>query len=356
MIARTRKAYFLEQFIPLCVWSLISAILFLSGCGSATLPDIKPFAEQTTKMASAASNAYTQAEGLLSATDIETGKPKDDEIDPITQLKQDWEQTRQALHAMVAYSNALAALADTGAEGSESADAVANALDGLLSVVGVGKVSENLMGALKKANEFVAAVRAKKSLKEAIEQAQPAIDAMCKIIAANLADLEIINHAAGKQVEKAHTEANKPMKSYYEALMEADKEILEILALILKYQGGDDESLSRLKKLDKGLPRDLTRENVEQRRKHWIEKSKAVQTEANRYLSKYQIYIAELTKIRSFTKNGNEIIRKSRVAVEMWPTAHRQLKIALDKKHRMSLIEYAVIVQDIYNAYQKGDN
>ena len=344
MIARIRKAYFLEQFIPLCVWSLISATFFLSGCGSATLPDIKPFAEQTTKMASAAGNAYTQAENLLSATDIEA--------DEIKKLRQEWEQTRPALHAMVAYSNALAALADTGAKGGESAGAVADVLQGLLSVVGVEKVSEKLVGAIKKVNELIAAVRAKKSLKDAIAQAQPAIDSMCEVIAKDLEDLEEINQAAGTEIERIHIEANKPIAKYYEALMEADKTILEILGLILDYQEGDEESLFPLKELDKGL----TTENVEQRRKHWIEKSKAVQAEANRYLPKYQAYIAEKTRVNHLTKSGNEIIRKSKVAVKMWATAHRQLKITLDKKQRMSLIEYAVAVQDIYNAYEKGVN
>ena len=344
MIARIRKAYFLEQFIPLCVWSLISAILFLSGCGSATLPDIKPFAEQTTKMASAAGNAYTQAEDLLSATDIEA--------DQIKKLRQEWEQTRPALHAMVAYSNALAALADTGAKGGESAGAVADAVQGLLSVVGVEKVSEKLVGAIKEVNALIAAVRAKASLEEAIAQAQPAIDAMCEVIAKNLCDLEDINQAAGTEIERLHIEANKPMTSYYEALMEADKTILGILGLILDYQEGDEESLFPLKELDKGL----TTENVEQRRKHWIEKSKAVQAEANRYLPKYQAYIAEKTRVNNLTNSGNEIIRKSKVAVEMWATAHRQLKITLEQKQRMSLVEYAVAVQDIYNAYAKGVN
>ena len=344
MIVRIRKAYFLEQFIPLYVCGLISAILFLSGCGSATLPDIKPFAEQTTKMASAADNAYTQAENLLSATD--TGAAQ------VSELRQKWKQTRHALHAMVTYSNALAALADTGAKGGESAGAVADAVQSLLGVVGVEKVSKKLVGVIKEVNELVAAVRAKESLEEAIEQAQPAIDSMCKVIAENLDELEDINQAAGTEIKRVHIEANKPMKNYYEALMETDKKILGILELILKYQGGDEENLFPLKNLDE----DLTTENVEQRRRHWIEKSKAVQAEANRYFPKYQAYIAEKTRVNNLTKSGNEIIRKSKVAVEMWATVHRQLKITLDKKQRMSLIEYAVVVQDIYNAYEKGVN
>lgn len=359
MSVRIRKSYFLKQFIPLYVWGLISAILFLTGC-SVTLPDIKPFAEQTTKMAAAAGNAYTQAESLLSAAGIEadSSSATDDktdstkELSPSEKLRQEWEQTRRALHAMVEYSNALAALADTGDEGSESAGAVAEALQELLGLVGLEKISGKVVGGIKKVNEIVAAVKTKESLKEAIEQAQKVIDPMCKIIAAQLEDLEGITEDAGGKIELDHIEANKLMKEYYEALMRADEEMLEILALILNYQEGDAENLGLLRELDK----DLTKENVEQRQKYWMKKAKAFQAEANRYLPRYQMYITELRKIRNLTKNSMEIIRKSKIAVEMWPTVHEQLEITLDAKQRMSLIEFAVIVQDIYNAYKKGVN
>ena len=344
MIIRIRKVCFLAQFIPLWVWSLISAIMFLGGCSS-TLPDIRPFAEQTTKMSSAVGNAYTRTETLLLETKIDNETAKN--------LKKSWAQTRQTLNAVVVYSSELAALADTGRKGSEAADGVANALQRLIGVVGLGRIPENFIEAFKELNKTVAAIRARKSLKDAVGEAHPAIIVISQIVACNLDNLDNISQSAGLKIATdAITTNDQSVLNYYNALSRAENRALEILENILDYQVNKKENvLNQLKQLDQAL----TKDNLEQREKHWKERSKVIQAEVNRYLSKYQTYIAKETKIKDRTKNAVEIIRKSRSAVEMWALAHGQLKRVLDEEKQMNIVEYASVIQDVHNAYNKGD-
>lgn len=335
------------------LWIILGGIaLFITGCSS-SIPDISPFGEQTTLMVSAIDNGYGQAEALLSMTDISSEK--------LVVLGNSWNQTRITLNAVVAYSDALTAIAVSGTKGSEAAGGVADALQGLIGkvgpMVGVAGIPEGVIGAFKEINKTVAAIRARSKLKDAVGEAQPAIKIISDIIAANLKNLGEVNRAAGKEVERAHFEENQVLVNYYNSLVREDERIVKLLTLFLDYQGGDTEVLLSLLSKDKELKEirerngSISAKDIKERQNYWLEQSKTVHSELKRYSQRYEGYSTTLWEIKYLTNNGNEIIRKSQFAVKSWAGAHGNLKTALDRNGRMSIIGFAAAVQDVYNAY-----
>jgi hypothetical protein len=327
-------------------------MLCLMGCSS-TIPDISPFSEQTTRMVSAIDNGYTRAETMLSMTDIPPEKFKE--------LDDSWRQTRITLNAVLTYSDELTAIADAGAKGSAAADGVANALQGLIGkvgpMVGVPGIPDGIVAAFKEINQTVAAVRARSKLKDAVGEAQPAVNIISEIIAANLKNLEEINRAAGKEVERDHVDENQALLNYYTSLVKEDERIVKLLTLYLDYQGGDEEVLPLLLSKDKELKSirekngKVSAKDIQERQDYWLNRSKDIQSEINRYAQRYEAYDARLSEIKYLTNNGNEIIRKSQFAVKSWAGAHGKLKTALDTNSRMSITGFAAAVQDVYKAY-----
>lgn len=335
---------------------VISLIIFFTGltlvgwggCGG-SIPDVKPFAEQTARMSSAIDNGYSQAELLLSLTDESPNG-----------LEKQWQQTRSALEAVVAYSDALATLADAGAEGSEVGQSLADAVQGLISSVSPFTIPKNIVGAFNELNKTITAIRVRKKLKEAVGDAQPAINIISQVVSANLEELERINHVAGKVIENQHTQTHRAMVNYFSNLLKEDNRILEILALIIDYQAGDSDVRELIIQKDVILKEKkeqnvkITDHDIEQRQSFWLAQSKAIQDEMKRYRDQYEAYNKGLAEIKQNTIKGGAIIRKSKTAIEAWARAHSKMKTGLDEEKRMSFFEFARVIQDIYDEYQKG--
>lgn len=166
---------------------LLSAVILLSSC---SLPDLQPFATATAEL----SSAVTSSGEVVTAALEENQMP--------TEAKSFAEAFAVRTHAMAAfveYSDSLASIAAAGKQGAENAGKVADAFNGLLVQVGsliplpgAGVISSGLVDVIKEASALVATVRAARSMKSAVEAADPTVQKLAQIVGADLNDMKII--------------------------------------------------------------------------------------------------------------------------------------------------------------------
>jgi len=362
---------------------VIGLLVFFWGC-SVILPDIGPFAVETRRMVSAVDNGYTHAETLLSmverpdesfeeelSEEQEESLVKAEELwtsadsgeDALKTLGKNWKLMRKVLNALVIYSDELSALVDAGTKGEEAAHGVANALNGIVETMtnGALNIPGNLVNAFKMINKTLAKIRARKALKEAVEEAQPVINTIIEIIVRNLDDLEKINNSAGRALSILHLNKNQLMLNYRDILIESQQTIFEILTGILHYKRGGPRAPHYLKdviKLDEILAKigeeNITIKHIEKREKDWLKKHQMIKREINYLGPRYQAYKAREEKINILTSTGSLILRKGKFAILAYGKAHMKLKKTLGKKQRMSFVEFASVVQDVVDAYKGG--
>jgi hypothetical protein len=362
---------------------VIGLLVFFWGC-SVTLPNIRPFAEQTRRMVSAVDNGYTHAETLLSMVeepDEPSGTQQNQKQEELSEkaealwksagsgeeafltLQNNWKLMKKVLNALVIYSDELAALADAGAKGEEAAQGVADALNGVVKTMtnGALNIPGDLVNAFKELNKTLAKIRARKALKKAVEEAQPVINTIIEIISRNLDELEKINNSAGRALRILHRNKNQPMLNYRDVLIESQQTIFEILTGILHYKRGGPRAPFYLKdivKLDKRLAvigeENITKKDIEAREKYWSKQHQKIKGEINYLSPRYQAYKAREEEIDFFTLNGSLILRKGKFAILAYGKAHKKLKKTLGKKQRMNFVEFASVVQDVVDAYKGG--
>lgn len=329
--------------------AFISVALAL-GC-AATLPDITPFAEQAARMASGVKGGYTQAETLLSLTDLERAL--------VDSLHNAWAPTKQTLNAVVAYSRAIADLAQTGREGRAAAEQVIGGLQGIAATLGVPVpgVAAPIGSAVAAVNGYIARIRTRRTLSEILAEAQPAIDTIAWAIGENLSALERVTESAGRRARTLHLQQHQSVVAYYENLVAADTLALRTLSTFLlremALETGDNERAgARLADL-KGLDPRLSDENVEERHRYWLIRSRSVREESGRYLREYEAFRARQAEINQLRVNGSAVLRTARSALEAWASAHRKILRSLEEEWPLvNLVEFAVAVQDVYDAYQ----
>jgi hypothetical protein len=373
------------RIMVLKCWVIIGLLVFFWGC-SVTLPNIRPFAAQTRRMVSAVDNGYTHAETLLSMVE-KPGEPSEGQSSEkqkelsekaealwqsagsgkgaLKKLRNNWKLMKKVLNAFVIYSDELAALADVGTKGKKAAHGVANALNGIIGTMtnGALNIPGNLVNAFGKIKSTLEKLGARNDLKKAVIEAQPAINTIIKIIARNLDELELINKMAGRTLKTYYFNTNQRMLNYYDALIEEQQPIFEILTTIIRIKRERSWSDSKsdreyLLKLDPVLKvigvENITIKDIDPREKYWLKQLQKFNGEIKYLTPRYQAYKAREERINRLTITGSLIIRKGKKAIQAFGKAHMKLKKTLGKKQRMSLVEYASAVQDVVDAYKGG--
>lgn len=360
----------MEQFC----W--LPLLLLLAGC-PATIPEIKPFADRTAEMATAMNKGYTQTE--VSLTEAEDEKHA-------KELQKRWASTKEALIALVAYSDSLAAIADAGNKGSDSAKAVATSLNGLLTavspLVGATQLSAGLIKGMEAINSYVAKVRAHDSMAKAVEAAQPAIDQLAEVMAKNFDDLEGIYKSSTEEQlrllmvsnnkQKLARESNQEIANYHDGLIKQRRAITPTLTLILDYQNetnttAKNENLNAAMERDAPLRETIKRMKqcrevsckdepsiVEDRQIQLLAKWRALQGELDRIAPEYNAYIATEAALKEQIASGKLIFKKSKESILAWRDTHAQIRVALDQKQRLTIQKLATVIKDINDVYKKG--
>jgi hypothetical protein len=316
----------------------------MAWTGCATIPSITPFSEQTDRMVTGINGGYTATQLSLAAVSQPQAK----------KLADAWSPTATALTGIVAYSQALTAVAAAGAEGSKAAGNVADAVDGLLASFSISPIPDAAVAAFKALNQQIAKIRAKRSLQDAVGEAQPAVDTLANILVAQLKDLAATGDAAAAATLNSHLERNQEMVEYVAAERKAEDRILGILRSILDYQAlgakAGDEDLKAITDRDPLAKR----ENIEMREAHWIDVVKRHQAHLAPYRDRYADYVQRNDELQASRRTAAATFAKAQTAVKAWAAAHGKLKIALDKKQPPDFSSLFAAVRDVTAAFNEG--
>jgi len=280
---------------------LLPALLAgLTGC--AALPDMSAYRDATLQLRSTVvAGGHAVQSGLESAAaSYGAGDPT------ATQIKQQsdrfgsaWRARIDGADALLAYTEAVTDLARSGTQGEASARKLADALGGLATGVGVVLPAAGTVATVTDAAAFVyahiAAARAAKSLDQALQSAQPAVDRLATVLSQDLqASLDIL-HAARR---------------------------LQATALALKFneEAAYLKTLARERKTLYG--KDTLTPADEQRLRQIVELFEATR-EWREPMEQHQAELEAQYRLRI------QLIHATQAAVAEWAAAHRSLAAAV---------------------------
>jgi len=175
--------------------NLIVAAVSLMATACTTLPDVKPFADATASLSTAAGSQYREIESELDSLEVERAPGDSDQVHKALVAAKDnagkaFKANRQAfdamLAAMVTYSEKLASLAAAGKEGAEAANSLLDTFQGFASLAGVsgipaGPLAKPITDGFKLIADEVTKRQAAASLSQAVEAAQPGVDKVAEV-------------------------------------------------------------------------------------------------------------------------------------------------------------------------------
>ncbi len=280
---------------------LLPAVLaVLTGC--AALPDMNPYRDATLQLRSAVVAGGNAVEAGLesAAASYEAGDSVATQIrDQAARFNDAWRARVEGADALLAYTEAITDLARSGTQGEDAARALAEALGGLASGVGVVLPPTGTAAAVTDVAAFVyghiAAARAARSLDEALHSAQPAVDRLASLLSQDLkASLDILRTARRLQATALALKFNE--ETAYLRMLERERKAIYGMAA----QTPEDEQ--RLLQIDELL--EATRA--------WREPMERAQAEMD---AEYRLRI--------------QLIHATQAAVAEWATAHRGLAAAV---------------------------
>jgi len=321
---------------------LVLALVLVAGTSCGPIPSIEPFSEQTDRMVTGINGGYTASQLSLAAVNEEQAK----------KLAEAWTPTAAALNGIVAYSQALTAVATAGAEGSKAAGNVADAVNGLLTSFSVAAIPENLVAGFKALNAQIAVIRAKGSLHEAVGATDPVVAELAKILSAQLKALATLHELTAQNALLNNRANHSPMVDYVEAERRAEGRILRILQRILDYQekGPSDDLFNAITQLDLSAKRD----NIEAREAHWLDIVKRHQAHLAAYDERYAEYERRAGELNAARRAGAATLAKAQSAVTAWAGAHAKLRAALEKKVPPDFSAFFAAVRDVATAFSGG--
>ncbi len=317
-------------------------LVLVAGTNCGPIPSLAPFSEQTSRMATAINGGYTASQLSLAAVNEEQAK----------KLADAWAPTATALNGVVAYSQALTAVATAGAEGSKAAGGVADAVNGLLGSFNVAAIPANLVEGFKALNAQIAVIRAKRSLQEAVGATDPVVAELATILSSQLEILATLHDLTAQNALLNNRVNYSPMVEYVEAERRAEARILRILQRILDYQemGPGADLLAGIVKLDPLAKSD----NIEAREAHWLDVVRRHQAHLAVYNERYAEYERRAGELNAARRAGAATLTKGQSAVTAWAGAHAKLRVALEKKAPPDFTAFFATVRDVATPFSGG--
>ncbi|HEU4479974.1 MAG TPA: hypothetical protein VFR80_15750 [Pyrinomonadaceae bacterium] len=384
---------------PLLKAKLITIVVMCSLiCACTSIPDIQPYADATANLATALNKGFAHTENQLSVLQAENPDLELQAQTTLIELRKRWKPSKEAINALVAYTDSLAALANAGKTGKEAANRLTSSFEGLYNAVaqlvpipGLPAGVQTAFNAIGAINGVIARMRAKRALKEAAEEAAPAVKTIADVLAANFQELANLSEAAGNAAAAGYRNKHHGVLDYHQTLVDNETTITSILSRMNRYYGlpaevrakaervrqannngtGAAEARVILEKLpaamngvffqivalDPGLPNEIpadqTVKALEARQKELLAKSKVNRDELSRINPEYQAVTAKLVAIDDATRSGTQLFGKGQEAIRAWAKSHEDLKLALEKKQGLTFRELVSIVQEIVDAFSK---
>lgn len=360
----------------------LPVVLLLGLLVACRVPDLKPFSDATTEMATVLKQGFERARAALGAA-AETADNQDAFQKHARELDERWKPTHRAMSALVAYSDSLTALAEAGKKGPETMAKLTGAVNELASAVG----AIPLAGAGAKVVEAVGAkiieMRAAGDIRKAVGKAAEAVDIMAPLLKANFADLRRIHGASSAAWEARVLGQSSILTNYYDSLVGEEQRLHYLMNLIVEYQSaparqrwraalaraeGREEQAKRLEAsvpqeqadqlkqlkvsdtafgaMDLGAP-DVAAK-VEARQQQLMNLLNAHRGEIGLLDPRYRQAMAEVNKVREARATADRLLEKASDAIGAWQQAHHSLQAtAQGQQSRPSVSELLSITREI---------
>lgn len=188
------SAHAMKTQSPSMRLSLLLILATGTVASSCELPDLKPFAEATARLDSAArqtrDSLVEQLTGLASQIEsqVPSAKAEADSLRKAAQdLSDEWRVRIQATEALLAYSESLANIASAGESGAEGARALGESVNELLGSIPsvTAQIPAAALNLTAWIGGIVSEVRAHESLSKSVAAAHPTITLVAPLIAAD---------------------------------------------------------------------------------------------------------------------------------------------------------------------------
>ena len=267
-------------------------------------------------------------------------------------LDEAWDPTKTAMTALVDYSDSLAALAESGDKGRETAGKLVDSVGGLATAVGTftGPFASGATEAAKEILGKVIQMRAERDIRKAVSQAASAVDRLAPLLSANFKGLAVIHESAANVWEGGVLVKSKTLRQYYESLLEDEKRVQILLAVARRYQTAADvlrekpdkipevkaEALEDLKKSDAMFAHVAWPAGeaaaVEARRQRFVTLVNSQSREIAVLEPRYKQAVAELESVRETRQRGKSVLAKGAEAIDAWQKAHASLRTSSEEK------------------------
>lgn len=315
----------------------------LSLVGCATIPDLSGYTAATDQLrqsVKSAGESVTTEIDLVSLVFKESGgdattitklaKAKDD-------FQKQWEDRNKAMTAIVGYASSLEAIASAGKDGKESAKALGDSIEGLLSTLGIVPGAQ-LVGVAKETIQIiyaeVAKVKAQESLEKSLQATGPIMEQMVAIIesdsAALKASFEIAMDAQILQLQRN----NEPVRN-----------------------GSERDDLVKLRNYrNKALVAELKQpdpNNHANKLKELTEDISVIDKRLSALNPEWVSYTNDLKELQSRKRLGVGLIQASSKALTAWKGTHVKLSDAVKNKRSPNIYEVIAAANDIQQLVKK---
>ena len=283
------------------LWAL--ALISLSGlAGCTTLPDVGPFAEATAELRSAVTVAGSTVESELRSMHDGGGFAD--------AFSRQWATRVTAVTGMSEYADSLAGVVAAANGARANVGAVAENVKTLASTAGIALPASGAVDLVTEAGQFIygqyALARAATTLEQALEAAQPAVERIAVLIAADLrTTLEILIAANTDLDQSLRTDPKTSARLGFRGLLVAERD-----AIYARSAGPP-------------AARDATR-----------------LTELDRLIATtgewYDPLQAERARIRARRVEGERLVSAAITGVNEWAMAHRGLVAAIKDRRPYS--------------------
>lgn len=322
------------------------AALVIAGC-AATVPTLWPFSSRTSDMSTGIRSGFAGTDTLLQLADT----PPED----IARFRSIRSRATATLTAVVEYSRTLAEVAATGRAGKDAARTTAEALGGVVAIAGAPQAAGVTTATVAELAGAVAAVRARTSLKDAVETAQPAIDTIATILTRDLSELERLVAIAAVEAERKVFGEHYAALDYRRSLRREVRRTDEILTLYLDARAGSADAITTLRTLDpESPPAPADSKAFEQREQLWRSRARELDAELKRIEPDCRAHDTRMERIARTEATTAATLQAGRNAVTAWARAHRRIPEALDAGLPPSIVEFAAATREIAEAARKG--
>jgi hypothetical protein len=360
----------------------ISAALLVALLTACKVPDLKPFSDATTAMVTALKQGFEASRSSLSAA-ADTANDDTTFKTHLVELDAKWKPTREALSALVAYSDSLAALAEAGKKGPETMARLTGAIGDLAKAVGAIPIPAAGVEIVNKVGAKLIEMQASRDIRKAVAAANDAIELMAPILKDTFADLRVIHGAAGRTYAARVQSESSILANYYQSLGGEQERLEYLLNLIIDYQSAparlrwraamaranrqedlaarllasiDDEQrdlLRRLKEADSlfqgmDLDGEDAAEKVEGRQLQLMSLLTAQRKELVILEPRYIKARDRESEVRDVRLAGDRVLAKAGEAIDAWLKAHRSLRAAAEgAQSRPSVADLISITEEL---------